>query len=54
VANDGLRREIGERGLQFVERQYSKDRLLDDIEALYANLVTGKTVSVARELPKGA
>ncbi len=54
VANDGLRREIGERGLQFVERQYSKDRLLDDIEALYANLVTGKTVSAARELPKSA
>jgi glycosyltransferase involved in cell wall biosynthesis len=54
VANRGLRREIGERGLQFVERQYSKDRLLDDIEALYVNLLTGKTVSVARELPKGA
>lgn len=54
VANGGLRREIGERGLQFVERQYSKDRLLDDIEALYVNLLTGQTVSVARELPKGA
>lgn len=54
VANGGLRREIGERGLQFVERQYSKDRLLDDIEGLYVNLLTGKTVSVARELPKGA
>lgn len=46
VANVGLRREIGERGLQFVERQYSKDRLLDDIRGLYANLVTGKAAAV--------
>lgn len=47
VANVGLRREIGERGLQFVERQYSKDRLLDDIRGLYASLLKGKAVSVS-------
>ncbi len=46
VADAGLRREIGERGLQFVESRYSKDRLLDDIRALYADLLKGKAVSV--------
>ena len=34
-----LRRETGARGLQFVTRQYSKERLLKDIEALYKGLL---------------
>jgi glycosyltransferase involved in cell wall biosynthesis len=46
VANAGLGREIGERGLQFVESHYSKDRLLEDIRALYADLLKGKAFSV--------
>jgi glycosyltransferase involved in cell wall biosynthesis len=46
VTDAGLRREIGERGLQFVESRYSKDRLLEDIRALYADLLKGKAVSV--------
>lgn len=46
VADAGLRREIGERGLQFVESRYSKDRLLEDIRALYADLLKGKAFSV--------
>ena len=46
VADVGLRREIGERGLQFVESRYSKDRLLKDIRALYADLLKGKALSV--------
>jgi glycosyltransferase involved in cell wall biosynthesis len=37
-----LRRETGARGLQFVTRQYSKERLVTDIETLYADLVKGK------------
>jgi glycosyltransferase involved in cell wall biosynthesis len=36
-----LRRETGARGLQFVTRQYSKERLLKDIEALYTRLLQG-------------
>jgi glycosyltransferase involved in cell wall biosynthesis len=34
-----LRRETGARGLQFVTRQYSKERLFKDIEALYKGLL---------------
>jgi glycosyltransferase involved in cell wall biosynthesis len=37
-----LRRETGARGLQFVTRQYSKERLLEDIENLYTELVDRK------------
>jgi hypothetical protein len=37
---------MGERGLQFVESRYSKDRLLEDIRALYAELLKGKEFSV--------
>ena len=35
-----LRRETGARGLQFVTTQYSTDRLLKDIEQLYAGLLS--------------
>jgi glycosyltransferase involved in cell wall biosynthesis len=42
VADAGLRRETGERGLQFVTAQYSKERLLQDIKNLYADLLTAK------------
>lgn len=46
VSDVGLRREIGERGLQFVESRYSKDRLLEDIRALYADLLNEKALPV--------
>ncbi len=36
VTDDTLRREIGERGLQFVAEHYSKDRLITDVRNLYA------------------
>ena len=39
VDDAALRRETGARGLQFVTRQYSKERLFKDIEALYTELV---------------
>ena len=42
VNNAGLRREIGERGLQFVTANYSKDRLLEDMKRLYADLLKEK------------
>ena len=47
IANPGLRREIGQRGLQFVESRYSKDRLLEDIKGLYAGLMN-RNESLAR------
>jgi glycosyltransferase involved in cell wall biosynthesis len=43
-----LRRETGARGLQFVARNYSKERLIQDIESLYAGLLKGKSVSKRR------
>jgi glycosyltransferase involved in cell wall biosynthesis len=39
VDDAALRRETGARGLQFVTRQYSKERLFKDIEALYKELL---------------
>ncbi len=42
IANESLRREIGEHGLQFVLTHYSKDRLLEDIKSLYAELLSDK------------
>ena len=47
INDEALRREIGERGLQFVSGHYSKDRLLDDIRALYADLLSGMNAAKA-------
>jgi glycosyltransferase involved in cell wall biosynthesis len=49
-----LCREIGERGLQYVATNYSKDRLLSDIEALYRDLLPKKPTTVrARSSERG-
>ncbi|MGI9069723.1 MAG: glycosyltransferase [Pyrinomonadaceae bacterium] len=40
ASDKSLRREIGERGLQFVLTHYSKERLLADIKDLYTDLVS--------------
>jgi glycosyltransferase involved in cell wall biosynthesis len=45
ISDQPLRREIGERGLQFVLACYSKERLLEDIKDLYADLLTRGTVA---------
>ena len=42
VDDNALRRETGARGLQFVTRQYSKERLYKDIESLYKGLLDQK------------
>jgi glycosyltransferase involved in cell wall biosynthesis len=42
VTDAALRREMGERGLQFVTDQYSRERLLKDIRTLYARLLNEK------------
>ena len=39
AADAPLRRETGERGLQFVTAQYSRERLLRDIKSLYGELL---------------
>lgn len=46
IEDPSLRREIGERGLQFVNSRYSKDRLLDDVRKLYSDLYQDKKQSV--------
>jgi glycosyltransferase involved in cell wall biosynthesis len=45
IGDESLRREIGERGLQFVLAHYSKERLLADIKSLYAELLTRDAVA---------
>ena len=52
VEDSTLRREIGERGLQFVQSNYSKDRLLEDESALYAELLRGRKTSVKAHSPE--
>lgn len=38
IRDRSLRQELGERGLEFVEVNYSKERLIEDIKGLYAEL----------------
>jgi hypothetical protein len=40
IEDDALRREIATRGREFVQQNYSKDRLLRDVARLYAELVS--------------
>jgi glycosyltransferase involved in cell wall biosynthesis len=40
IVDDSLRREIATRGREFVEQNYSKDRLLSDVASLYRQLVS--------------
>lgn len=51
VADIGLRREMGERGLQFVTSHYSLARLLEDIRSLYAELLVAK-VAITTSSPE--
>ncbi|HYY56617.1 MAG TPA: glycosyltransferase [Pyrinomonadaceae bacterium] len=39
VEDEGLRRELGERGRRFVESHYSKERLIGDVRKLYEELL---------------
>jgi glycosyltransferase involved in cell wall biosynthesis len=43
IENDELRREMGERGRRFVERSYSKERLIKDVTKLYQELLHTQT-----------
>lgn len=55
VSDSALRQELGERGLRFVQQNYSKERLLNDVRSLYGELIqpqaaTLKVVSPERHL----
>jgi glycosyltransferase involved in cell wall biosynthesis len=48
VADEGLRRALGERGREYVERHYSVERLVSDVLGLYEEL-TGAGARVAED-----
>jgi glycosyltransferase involved in cell wall biosynthesis len=50
VRDANLRRETGERGLQFVASNYSKERLLEDIKNLYADLLASQAESKQKSI----
>jgi glycosyltransferase involved in cell wall biosynthesis len=52
VEDSDLRQTLGERGLAFVQRNYSKERLLENVRALYADLLAGKMTSVNAHTPE--
>lgn len=40
IENENVRRDLGERGREFVTRNYAKERLLSDMSGLYARLLS--------------
>ncbi len=52
VADPQLRRDIGERGLQFVTGNYSRERLLQDMRNLYADLLKRRIIPVNASAPE--
>lgn len=47
VANESLRAQMGERGREFVERDYSVGRLVEDVLNLYEDLTSGALAAQA-------
>jgi glycosyltransferase involved in cell wall biosynthesis len=48
INDHDLRRELGQRGFDFVTHKYSKERLLNDISDLYARLVPSSRLAQSR------
>jgi len=46
LEDQALGRELGRRGLEFVIRNYGKDRLLRDMVELYAQLMPGNSPTI--------
>lgn len=46
IENPELRTELGNRGIEFVASNYSRERLLDDIKALYKQLLERRAIQV--------
>jgi glycosyltransferase involved in cell wall biosynthesis len=51
VSDEPLRRSLGKAGLQFVEQNHSKQRLLDDVSKLYEQLVPGDQTAAVQTKP---
>jgi glycosyltransferase involved in cell wall biosynthesis len=51
LESEGLRQEMGERGRVFVEKNYSKERLVADVLALYEELVGEAAAFSAKRAP---
>jgi glycosyltransferase involved in cell wall biosynthesis len=49
IRDRSLRQELGERGLEFVEVNYSKERLFEDIKGLYGELMSRKEIEMVKE-----
>ena len=47
VSDAALRRALGERGHEYVERNYSVERLLADVQSLYGRLAGGDAAAAA-------
>jgi glycosyltransferase involved in cell wall biosynthesis len=45
IANESLRNDLGQRGREFVLKNYAKERLVADMSALYAELLDGHRAS---------
>jgi len=50
AADRQLQKDLGARGLEFVERVYRKERLVEDIKRLYGELLNQEKVSDVRVL----
>lgn len=50
IRDRSLRQELGERGLEFVEVNYSKERLFEDIKALYSDLLHKEAQTELRQI----
>jgi len=45
AADRRLQKDLGARGLQYVERTHSKERLVEDIKSLYGELMNAEVTS---------
>lgn len=45
IRDRSLRQELGRRGLEFVEVNYSKERLFEDIKGLYGELLNPQALA---------
>jgi len=52
IEDPGLRDDLGRRGLEFVTRNYAKERLLTDIAGLYRELTQTESISRVTTPPK--
>jgi len=48
IANESLRADLGQRGRDFVLKNYAKERLLADMSALYRELLNGEPAAHRR------